>query len=695
MDLRRVARKENWRFGKADNATGSVEWYVAPAGAKVFTDWTPFRSHDWWDRYPPLPTFGADPFTLGTYLKGKAPSAAYRGNVRCGKAEWWKDGLPSPLPPNPVRDQDGVPECCTTDKFGAFAIAIKCKVNWVARPNRCWAYNVAVVQGHSKVVATGFAPQEPGHILVFSLAFFFTGQNVPSVQTGPNLVHLGQASTSIGNGRLVVNDYAYVNNAVTAGVQFQIDRTVFWSLSVVRLEGVVFSLPLRRAELTGVWNPVGLGISGACQGSNGCIISAFLSAWPFGAFVPQWQGDSPWSQVNHAVNSSMEIAAYVGDGENASEVRLARTSWIVLSQYSWGCVGTTIEAGNIGVAGLAAAHFVGNWLGAGALGAAADLAADFRGAAQADADFTIAGAADALLIGAGLVPGQASFEGNSAAAFTGSGAIAGAFSTAGSSSASFTGAAGGAGPFSVAGSSPASFSGAAKTAAALSITGASSASFVGSSTSGIALVQHKENFSGGDSVGLSWTSATTTGNLLVVQVACCSAITQGLFGVGVTPPAGWSTAIDGSIGGVWVFYKPNASSQSATGNFAVNDINPADFTLCLLGVEVSGIKTSGSFDKSNTSSGLGTSASTGSTGTLSQASEFVLAALSNAAPAGGDDGTFSGLTAGFTSLGQGNDGFQQSLAAYRIVSATTAQSASASIPGIQVWVGAITSWKGL
>jgi len=136
MDLRRTAKKEQVFFGQGNDTAGVIVWYDAPPGAKFFEGETVFRSLDWWDGLPPIALrpgpverFG------GSYVKGETIPGYTGQGTPCGDASWWVNGIPSPPPPNPIRDANGVPDCCTNfrkrtltwkadSKFQAFSIPL-------------------------------------------------------------------------------------------------------------------------------------------------------------------------------------------------------------------------------------------------------------------------------------------------------------------------------------------------------------------------------------------------------------------------------------------------------------------------------------------------------------------------------------------------------------------------------------------
>lgn len=113
MDLRRHGSIEPWYFGLGDDTLGEVEWYVAPPGARIWSESTPFRSLDWWDGLAPCADRpGPIKGQAGSYTKGATVPGYTGGEKFCGKPEWFVEGIPSPPPPNPGTNPEGIPVCC-------------------------------------------------------------------------------------------------------------------------------------------------------------------------------------------------------------------------------------------------------------------------------------------------------------------------------------------------------------------------------------------------------------------------------------------------------------------------------------------------------------------------------------------------------------------------------------------------------
>jgi hypothetical protein len=140
MDLRRTMFRERWNFGEASDTIGDVVWFDAPPGALFYQGLTPFRSLDWID-LTDLPAPGPGPLhkRQSRYTKGKTiPGYTGKGPV-CGPADWWVNGVPSPPPPAPNRDDNGVPECCSGVATGAamWSSAWKLRCNSLAPVELC------------------------------------------------------------------------------------------------------------------------------------------------------------------------------------------------------------------------------------------------------------------------------------------------------------------------------------------------------------------------------------------------------------------------------------------------------------------------------------------------------------------------------------------------------------------------------
>jgi hypothetical protein len=133
MDLRRSAFREKWHFGDGADTAATVEWYECPPDAKWYTEVTPYRSLDTWDRISPLSGPGPDVPQTPVWIDG-ATIPLYTGQgPPCG-VEWFATGIPSPPPATPARNPDGVPVCCTVHHFGAWAGDATSRGAWVSTP---------------------------------------------------------------------------------------------------------------------------------------------------------------------------------------------------------------------------------------------------------------------------------------------------------------------------------------------------------------------------------------------------------------------------------------------------------------------------------------------------------------------------------------------------------------------------------
>lgn len=157
---------------------------------------------------------------------------------------------------------------------------------------------------------------------------------------------------------------------------------------------------------------------------------------------------------------------------------------------------------------------------------------------------------------------------------------------------------------------------------------------------------------GTGTVSPSWPGATTSGNLLVCLAA--SRATGANVPV-IDTPSGWTQAIqDGATSNqkaprVAIFYKQNAASES--GSVAVSLVSDTTSDMYAVLAEYSGVATSSALDQTATaeSDAATTTGDTGTTGTIAQANELVIALIAhtqnNTASAQTNSGTVTYSTA--------------------------------------------------
>lgn len=212
----------------------------------------------------------------------------------------------------------------------------------------------------------------------------------------------------------------------------------------------------------------------------------------------------------------------------------------------------------------------------------------------------------------------------------------------------------------------------------------------------IALVQ-KSSFatiSSGNTVSPSWPSPTQAGNLLVAVV---SVSLDSSTNVAVTPPTGWSTAVNRSYGilngiRLYIFYRENAPSESGARNFvsSVNITSGTNRGMAAVLLEYSGIVTSGSLDRTASTYNATGTAYTGSTSPTNQPLELAVGALFSYTVLG----TFNGN--GFTEQARAdNYGGGSTLCTvcnHKFLTTTGAQQSSDGA-GTN-WIGAIATFRG-
>lgn len=198
----------------------------------------------------------------------------------------------------------------------------------------------------------------------------------------------------------------------------------------------------------------------------------------------------------------------------------------------------------------------------------------------------------------------------------------------------------------------------------------------------ISLVQTGNGFSAsGTSVTLTWTSATTSGNLLVAFVMTAQ------FASSLTAPSGWSSAVQKVAGSSFIaalFYKANATSQSSQA-FTV----PSG-AATVVGLEYSAAATSSPLDSTGSGTTFGSTASVSNASTTTSPNEvwvFGVGVQSNSPGYGTPNNSFvTEVTKASTS------GSCSSMFADKIVSATGTPSCSVAISSNN-WVALMATFK--
>jgi hypothetical protein len=203
---------------------------------------------------------------------------------------------------------------------------------------------------------------------------------------------------------------------------------------------------------------------------------------------------------------------------------------------------------------------------------------------------------------------------------------------------------------------------------------------------------------GAASISLSWTSATTAGNLLIAILGISQAGASG-GGITVTPPSGWTLAAsaDGGNNGarVDIYYIENAASRSGSESFTSSKTK--DMTLALF--EYSGLATSSSLDKTSTRTDTTATSSTldtGQTAATTVAGELLIGALAHRAP-----DAQSAPTGGFTELSEVTSNNATSTSRLntchveQIASATGQFETTTTIATSHEWAAALATFKGV
>jgi hypothetical protein len=203
----------------------------------------------------------------------------------------------------------------------------------------------------------------------------------------------------------------------------------------------------------------------------------------------------------------------------------------------------------------------------------------------------------------------------------------------------------------------------------------------------------------GTSVTVTLTSGTTTGNCLVVCVGASD---------GTTNPTVSGITLGGSAGNFAFAEKQNSNADTDCEIWADPDCAGSQTSVVVsfnagsgsnLGyavqvMEWSGVATSSPVDKTNGAlSGSTSSFSSGSTGTLSQASEVVIGAVMAQCSSGTE--TVAGPSSPWTNLAQAAPAASMALGTgYQVVSATTAQTYSGTLTAASVYGAAVVTLKG-
>lgn len=215
---------------------------------------------------------------------------------------------------------------------------------------------------------------------------------------------------------------------------------------------------------------------------------------------------------------------------------------------------------------------------------------------------------------------------------------------------------------------------------------------VNSGTPTIALVSGQSAETTGTSGTLSgtWPTATTAGNLLVAHYACTTTDSAQ-----PSVPSGWNVDawnapnLMGTYTHSLIASKPNAASQSTTGNFGANMTGATRSHLEIM--EYEGITPYDPKDQSAVTTNSSTSLTFGPTmSTLSAASLVIAGASQNQA------NTFSSPGSSFSIVNQDSQSTGSAAVMQKIVSSSGSQSTTLTSSGVgDVWSGTIATYRGI
>lgn len=656
MDLRRHATIDEVYFGESDSSKGKIQWFVAPPGADWFSDPTVFRSLDHWDRLPPVPGRpGVIPsLTPYPYSKGQTvPLYTGQGHT-CGDPSWWVAGVPLPLPPNPVRNPDGVPECCVPERFGVASWTATGRASWQSSVPPVFSITSIGTQGGGlvnpflQIQYFGFAPASGmiGFVGVFCA--------LPvSISLPPGVQLLSRQRQ--GDVELFVFFYP---DAINSGrvFFFRVSALDSWFYVADWIFPRGLSLPVAALAEVHAAGRSALADTGVAVSDASRWRMAFAGTFIEAAGVG---GIFGFQQLEAFADTSRTASISTGYKLLQPSVTAVEAVTTLPRSGNWSTAVlvlpfTLSAASNFQLSGTGSASWVGFAEGQGTFAMSASGSAGWIGFAEGQGTFAMSAVGSASWIGTGLIGS----------------------------------------PFALTATGSAAFAGAGLDAAPFAMTATGSASFVGTSLSGPSVVQRRYA-TGTTQASITWSPSTVAGNNLYVFAACRNP-TSSTF----TAPAGWTqvASVDLSVGSgpsqhtsCALFRRENSASQASTGNFGNSGGVPTDFWVA--GLEVSGLSSSGSSDKNANNSSTGSTApSSGTTATTTTANELWIAALvQNASSA-----SFSSPTNGFTIEDQRDTAGTSILHCAlldKIVSSTGTASTGVTSNQNARWVGLIGTFK--
>lgn len=633
VDYLRSCYETDCQFGPNDSTKGKIRWVWAEPNAQLFPLFTPFTSLNWLDKNynPPAPPLGE---ILGAPRPWRDGSGfALSGDHYCGDIDWWKNGLPLPLPPSPPL-VDGVPVCCTGASAATFTMTGHGEFNPVYVQPRFRIVQIQRTgQANTDFLSESWDYAEPGGVAIINIAVVYNVTNPVPVLTPPSGYELIQARSRPG---LVVWDWVRYYSPAVAPRRWDFDQTCI-SAFMIAWEVV----GLQNFVLGNGTNDEATGFRHTCGDINVTQKGSFVIVHGMvpGEGIFHWQG--------------------IGGGPE----NIARNYWPFLESQS-------AVASWYDLPGL----FKPFWLDDIQMPAVASWLLFKIAGYDTPNFFRMAGQSSAQLIAGATAAGELAATGAGATGFV-SGALADAIW-----------AAIGAGSAGLVGSGPVS-------AAPFSMSGAGSASFVAPTGPSIVRGTTGTSFGSPTTQNMTWQTTTTTGSLLVVTVSVAGPLMMG--SLTITAPAGYVLARDYQSAAptprlkVAIYYKKNAAAESSTGNWSVSGAGAAG--MVINGVEYTGCDPTSPLDLAPTGQeNTSASPSTPASGTTGTATEVCIGAMCCV------NDVFTSITGGFSVVNQNNVGGSNGPAGCcleRIVTATGSYQAGATIGSSKKWAAVIATFK--
>ncbi len=666
MDLRRHATIDKFYFGLTEDTKGEIEWYVAPVGAEWFTEPTPMRSLDAWDRFPPEPKRpGMIPWERGRYSKGATiPGYTGKGH-RCGSLEWFRTGIPggSSLPPNPARDPNGVPSCCK-EGFGALALSGTSSVSFRSPsvPFRFRQLSTSILPGVGLSNIWRTPPLAGATMFVWVTAWFSDPNRATAFLPGYTQFLRLQSGNYVSWALVAINWTEFVSGPDFHGLY----QGPFINFAPVFPDyGIAWSAEIQGADRIA---PVRI-VDGRV--GNGPIVHVGpdqVLANPAELVIFQAGGGGPFTNTGNLVSANLVwLVSTIQNIGNPISVSFdtgnpSSIPWTA-AIISFG--GTPApQQSRVVMSGQGAASFLYPPVSPGA--------------------FAMSGEGFDNLEGASEVAGAFAMSGEGFDNLEGASEVAGAFAMSGTSSDNLVGAGEGSGAFAMSGTSSDNLVGAGEGLGAFAMSGTSSDNLVGDGLP--SLVQAPTGSTGTTTVALTWNVATTAGNHLEVAVLATSTTATPT----ITPPAGWTLArsATGTRSRVSIYYAQGAASQSGSGTFTV--AGGAGLECAIVGMEWKGLLSSGSLESNNgIAGGVSTTPQAGTSAAWSQALVVGVAAVGQTSNA-----VFSAPANGYSIAQQVTTASNATLGIlYKKLSATGSNSTSVTSGVNAQYVGAIVGFK--